>query len=59
MVSVWSAALQQLEAATPQLRSEAIDQLTELLQQTDWVLPDGLEGEVMTALRDRLSDSNW
>ena len=59
MVSVWSAALQQLEAATPQLRSEAIDQLTELLQQTDWVLPEGLEGEVMTALRDRLSDSNW
>ena len=55
----WDATLNQLEAPTPQLRTEAIDQLTELLQQSEWVLPQGRGGEVAAALRDRLVDSNW
>ena len=55
----WDATLNQLEAPTPQLRTEAIDQLTELLQQSEWVLPEGRGGEVAAALRDRLVDSNW
>ena len=56
----WDVALQQLrDAPTPQLRSEAIDRMTELLQQSEWVLPQGRGGEVAAALRDRLVDSNW
>jgi hypothetical protein len=56
----WDAVLLQLaEAPTPQLRSEAIDQMTELLQQTEWALPEGRAAEVGAALRERLADSNW
>ena len=38
------------------LRTEAIDIMTELLQQSEWVLPQGRGGEVAAALRDRLVD---
>ena len=56
----WSAALAQLEEApTPQGRSEAVDYLTELLQQSEWRLPEGLGSQVISKLSDRLSDSNW
>ena len=56
----WDVALQQLrDAPTPQLRSEAIDRMTELLQQSEWVLPDGRGGEVAEALQQVLVDSNW
>ena len=41
------------------LRSEAIDQMTELLQEDDWALPEGLGVEIVAALRDQLSDTNW
>lgn len=55
----WSTALRQCSAPNSQQRSEAIDQLTELLQQNDWQLPSGEGGNVFMALRERLSDSNW
>ena len=56
----WAAALEQLKTATiPNLRSEAIDQMTELLQEDDWALPEGLGVEIVAALRDQLSDTNW
>ena len=55
----WSTALRQCSAANSQQRSEAIDQLTELLQQNDWQLPSGEGGNVFIALRERLNDSNW
>ena len=56
----WDVALQQLrDAPTPQLRSEAIDRMTELLQQSEWVLPDGRGGEVAEALQQGLVDSDW
>lgn len=57
----WATALQQLsEGATPQSRSEAVDHLTTLLQESDWRLPESIGGQVLiSALRDRLSDTNW
>ena len=58
--TAWTAALSQLrDAPQPAERSEAIDQITELLQSSDWQLPDGLGVEVVAALRERLSDTNW
>lgn len=58
--AAWVAALEQLKSATiPNLRSEAIDQMTELLQEDDWALPDGLGGDIVSALRDQLYDTNW
>lgn len=58
--TAWTAALSQLrDAPQPAERSEAIDQITELLQSSDWQLPDALGVEVVAALRERLSDTNW
>ena len=61
LATMWHAALRQLrESPAPAERSEAIDQITELLQQADWQLPDGNLGtEIIGALRERLSDTNW
>ena len=59
-VDPWNSALLELGgAATPQLRTEAIDRLTALLEQSDWTLPEGRGTEIAAALRDRLSDNNW
>ena len=55
----WEAALTQLTAATPQQRSEAIDQITELLQASDWALPEGRAAEIVAQLGSRLTDTNW
>lgn len=56
----WATALEQLEhSPTPSERTNAIDAMTELLQLSDWQLPQGFETDVIVALRDRLSDSNW
>ena len=54
-----SRVLEQTEAPTPQLRSEAIDQMTELLQEAKWEIPSAWRGEVVRALRERLADNNW
>ena len=55
----WESTLQQLEAPTPQQRSEAIDLVTELLQESEWQLPEGRGNNFVVALRNRLTDSNW
>ena len=52
-------ALSALEAPTAAERCEALDDLTELLQQLDWALPEGEGANVAAALLDRLNDSNW
>ena len=57
--SSWASALAQLETPSVPQRCEAIDHVTELLQQNDWVLPAGQGADVITALRDRLNDANW
>jgi hypothetical protein len=57
--SSWAAALAQLETPSAPQRCEAIDYVTELLQQNDWVLPVGQGSDVVAALRDRLNDANW
>ena len=51
--------MHQLESPTPQQRSEALDNLTELLQQNEWQLPSGQGAAIFSALRDRLNDANW
>ncbi len=57
--SAWASTLAQLEAQTPQHRSDALDQVTELLQQNDWQLPAGLAAQLIAALRERLTDDGW
>lgn len=59
MADQWTLVLNSLGVGTPQLRCEAIDKLTELLQKNDWRLPDGRGEDLISRLRDRLSDSNW
>ena len=55
----WAASLAQLAAPTTNLRSEALDQITLLLQEADWRLVGVGAPELVEALRARLSDSNW
>ena len=57
-----TAALELLEAPSPVQRSEALDQLTTVLQELNWQLnraTDLSAKQLMQALRSRLSDSNW
>ena len=58
--SAWSAALQNLkDAKSPQLQTDAIDRMTELLQQSDWALPEGLGDEIAQVLASRLTGAHW
>ena len=57
-----AAALDLLGATSPVQRSEALDQLTMILQEVNWQLASlpGLSAEQLTqALQTRLTDSNW
>ena len=51
--------LQQLSAPSFQDRSEALDSLAAALQDSDWRIPEAVGRELIHALRERLSDSNW
>ena len=58
----FTAALELLEAPSPVQRSEALDQLTAVLQELNWQLNGATElsaKKLIQALRNRLSDSNW
>ena len=59
MDSIWETALQQLQAPMTHLRTEALDSITVILQDSDWQLPPGSEAELIHALRERLFDTNW
>ena len=57
-----TAALELLGAPSPVQRSEALDQLTMVLQEMNWQLngtSDLTADQLTQALRGRLSDSNW
>lgn len=55
----WQAALRQLQAPAPHMRSEALDHLNTMLQDADWQLPASEAPLLVGALRERLLDSNW
>ena len=59
MEDSWHAVLQQMEAPTPAMRTDAIDQVTVMLQQREWELTSRETQELVGALRERLGDSNW
>jgi len=57
--SSWATAFSLLESSTPQQRSEGLDRIAELLQETDWKVPEGSGNTLLAALSDRLGDNNW
>ena len=57
----WDEAILQLEqaSASTAARVDALDQITLICQQREWELGGQDAHELIGALRDRLSDSNW